>query len=202
MSECIEKLKDFIYQEAIPVFYSYQVEKVYLNKKDRITDAEYCLAEYDNSITHATIEFLDMKLIEEKDRQKVIDEKARSSLVSISIIIAVMLTMLKEGTAINCPFNILVIIAVIYFLSAVLGAVKAIERLPYSQINVEDIVKLSGSSIEIHTSPDNDKLVSLFKYYKLNSILNNIKGNFVDASFKSIRNGVVILSLSIILMMF
>ncbi len=190
---------NWILQEIVPILYAYRVEKILLTKHENIHVSSYSIEELTDYSELS--QFIQGQLSLEDERRKTIDEKAKSSLVSITVVIAVMLALLKDGASVGLPFGILIMLAILCFLFAVIGAVKAIENLPYAQVTVEDLIKENGSSLEHKKICEKDMLLEFYKYYKANSVLNNNKGNFVDSSFKSIRNGVILLCAAIVLTM-
>ncbi|HEU0144129.1 MAG TPA: hypothetical protein VFQ47_05030 [Nitrososphaera sp.] len=140
---------------------------------------------------------------QENDRGKVIDDKAKSSLIVVTLSITVMLAglnFIKDAKiTFGYPLFILVLLGVTYLVISGITAVKALNISEFFTLHPDDWLEQGQDKPTIIGLQRIPRIKMLYAVIKANELALTIRTNFVDATFIGIRNGITLLALAFII---
>ena len=87
------------------------------------------------------------------------------------------------------------ILGILYLLFSGYTSIKAINIREFYDETLDDIISENDGKLTIKNSSTNEKMLLYYKNIKLNQLINNIKSNYVYATFIGIRNGIILISI-------
>ncbi|WP_270505851.1 hypothetical protein [Paraclostridium sordellii] len=180
--ECEKKLRDkekVLSSMDSEDVYNYELEYIKFNENSNI---DYVIDEYDDSIS----------------RKKQFEDKAKSNLIAISISVSIILGLIKPLNEVYDKYNckivniFLMILGVLAVILMLYGGNLSLKVLMEKNI----IYKVRKSQLE----EEGESLKKVYGMYgELNDINNTIRNNYINTSYKCIRNALIILSVIFII---
>ena len=192
----LQTIKEFVKQEVFANIYAFVAER---KIKGKYEDDGKTLVISEKSVKNirATLDAYEEKEVE---RKRSIEEKAKSSLFVVALSVTISMTilgLLKDFhlAGITIAAVVLFLVALLYLILASITAIKAINIGEFHSLSLSHFIEREDGSLKRTRISDAEKAVDLYKYLKLNQRTNNIKANYVYATFIGIRNGIVLLAL-------
>jgi len=139
----------------------------------------------------------------EIERKKTIEEKAKASLLAITLAITLMLGIItfilknpieigKSDLLHNSKFVLIFSCGVLYFLYAGWAALRSIRIDEFAEISLEDEIRIKQNQ-----ASRNKELVQCIE---LNRLVTRKRSNYLDSSYIGIRNGIICLSICFVIL--
>jgi hypothetical protein len=190
------KILSFFQQQVFPGFYTEYVNKKFISKN-------YDSQQHFNVDISAVvgnekdyIEQLEKDLENQLDRKKRIEDKAKSLLFIIAVVVTAItfsLTYLKS-LQLNIYQAISILILFFSVIYLVFGAIRALQALNIRQFHITqaNIDNDNNKFILNVNQSDIDYLKDIIKSKRLNDLINIRLSNYTYASFNLIRNGIIL----------
>lgn len=192
----MSKIRSFLLQEIFPGFYAYYVNKKINKIYNELHTFCVDITEITQGKENDYIEQIKADLKEQYDIKKIIEDKAKSFLFIISLLITIIIFVWTYLLNSNTFYNIVALfffgISIFYFLLGIIKSIKTIN--PKKFYIIQSDVKIDNDKKKIKLSANQSKddfLKDLIKSKQLNDLIINILSNNAYASLILIRNGII-----------
>jgi len=195
------KIRQFFLQDIVPNFYAFQAEKILRAKIKEVLEKDLEIRKEGELDENALIDEIKIYHEDERNRKQIIDDKAKASLFIIALSITIILGSLSfikdPGSRLitTLPVLLLLIIGILYLLLSGVTAIKAFNIREYYSIYLRDRIKEDNGQLAVAKIDNDDLICRHYKNIKLNELTNNIRNNYVYATFAGIRNGIILISI-------
>ncbi len=197
------RMKNFLDQNLIPNLYAFWAEKILRNKIKKLKEKEFNIKIGKNQDLDEFVKELTEHHHKEIERKKVIEDKAKASLFIIALSITLILGSLGfiKGRGVTLEPHILLILTtgVIYLLLSGITSIRALNIREFYDIYLENRIEENRGNLNIMSLDNQDRIARFYKIINLNQLMTMIRSNYVYATFIGIRNGIILLSLFFIL---
>ncbi len=197
------RIKNFLDQNLIPNLYAFWAEKILRNKIKKLKEKEFNIKIGKNQDLDEFVKELTEHHHKEIERKKVIEDKAKASLFIIALSITLILGSLGfiKGRGVTLEPYILLILTtgVIYLLLSGITSIRALNIREFYDIYLENRIEENRGNLNIMSLDNQDRIARFYKIINLNQLMTMIRSNYVYATFIGIRNGIILLSLFFIL---
>jgi hypothetical protein len=140
----------------------------------------------------------------ETDRRNRIVDKAKAALFIIGVTIPLMISVLTatKTTGFSGAEVVLLGLGVLSLILSAVCATSAVNIRAHHGLHLDDMVRVEGTRIFMHTESSRDLIERLYHCGKLNQKGILTISNLVDAAFVGIRNGLLLLSLAFFIALF
>lgn len=193
-------MKKWFRDQFFPYFYLLSLRKTLLDiieKDDNKSDIDF----YESDISIQTLLDLNQK---ELERKKIIDDKAKNNLIGITasiMLITPTIFLINSGyflSLFNWTYGILFVVSLgLGFIYLTIGGLCALSSLRVGKmydIYLTDEMQMRGNLCE------NLRIAKLIKFIKQNQRVSIIRTNFLDSSHIGIRNGIIFICLSVLIL--
>lgn len=192
-------IKDFAVQQVLPNLYSFYAERKIRRQIKAFNDANTSFTSPEPGDLQDFTKELEAYQMRQDERRKTIDEKAKSSLLAVTVATTLMLsglTLIKERKiSFGYLLLLLIVTAIAYFTASAITAVRALNLSPLNITHPQDWI--DAENAEGPTAIKKPERTSLlYSIVSRNDFELNIRANFVSATLTAIRNGVFFLSLA------
>jgi len=199
----LSMIKSFLQQNIYPHVYAFYAEKKLKNKAQEIK-VNFKVNKDDN--LNEFIKELEDCHKKETERKKIIEDKAKSSLLVITISVTLVLGSLNFFRDIKDGTNFVYIISLfslflglIYLLLSGISSIQALNIEEYYDINIDDRITVTNDRQNIKNFDIKNRIEEIYKNIKLNQLITTTRGNYVSATLIGIRNGIILISLFFII---
>src|SRR5919205_91144 len=193
-------LNGFLLQQVYPNLYAFHAKRKIQRKIAEMESNESRFSVGPELDLDSFLDELKDYAKREDDRKKVIDDKAKSSLLIITISSTLMLTgltLIKEGKIhFRLPLLVIIFLGITYFVLSAITSVVALSPLAFYGSHPDEWIKEVNGKQTLTELKKLDRIHRLYYDIKLNEYVLNIRNNFVSATLIGIRNGVLLLSLA------
>lgn len=197
------RIQNFLEQNLIPNLYAFWAEKILRNKIKKLKEKEFNIKIGKNQDLDEFVKELTEHHHKEIERKKVIEDKAKASLFIIALSITLILGSLGfiKGRGVTLEPYILLILTtgVIYLLLSGITSIRALNIREFYDIYLENRIEENRGNLNIMSLDNQDRIARFYKIINLNQLMTMIRSNYVYATFIGIRNGIILLSLFFIL---
>ncbi|QDU25820.1 hypothetical protein ETAA8_08920 [Anatilimnocola aggregata] len=159
--------------------------------------AQFVVEAPEESISESRLEELEKDFEDELQRSYRIVEKGRAGLFMIGVTIALIATILNYPSSRTFGrVEVIVLLSAVgcLVLSAMCLTVAVNIRERFGTY-LDDLIKAEGERLTIIQISKQQKVLSFYRYGKLNQTIATIVANYVAASYVGIRNGIVLIAL-------
>lgn len=208
------KLKDtlwFLFEQTLPYFAAIYSNCRLSGKIKEKIDNPLTFTITDNNLKKALKEVEEFYFCE-RERKKIIEDKAKVATLAITVSVAFILgsldfvenDFLNFSSKMNLFYIILLIAGTMYFVTAAISSISALNIGAYYYVNISDhLIKTSDSmDVEYERLDDRKLLEEFYNAIDLNQVILTEKTSLVYASYLSLRNGIIMISFSFLLAVF
>lgn len=194
------KLRGFLLEHIATYFYACWAEKVLIRKIKNLKEKEFAIKLDETKNLPKLIKELKACHQKERDRKKIIEDKAAASLFVIGLSVTLILGSLEfirdteSGLIFKFFIFSILIIGVIYLLFSGAASIKALITRQFYDEDLDDWIKENGNELNVVTLDNNIRFAQAYKSIKLNQLMTDIRSNYVYATFIGIRNGIILIS--------
>lgn len=192
----MSKINCLLLQHIFPGFYATHANKKVAKKYDKQSNFDVDVTPVTQGQEKDYIEQVKTDLKEQRNRKKIIEDKAKSLLFIITVSITAITFSLNylntlEIDILQIVALIILGLSVLYF---VLGAIRAIQTLYIRPFHIiQTAVEITDHTYKLTANKsETDFLKELIKSKQLNDLIISRLCNFTDASLTSIRNGIIL----------
>lgn len=188
-----KRILRWIIEQTFPIFIVWLANKKIQETIDKLKEQDYRLEKSNIS------EYLEQTILfneREKKRKEIIEDKAKSSLLAITISITIILNVFKSDFGIYSKYCIIMItVGILYFVFGAIASLNALNIKEFYDIYIDEILRKENDKIIPISLSQNEKIRRLYKYIKLNQEITRMRANYVYAAFICIRNGIIMLTI-------
>ncbi len=137
----------------------------------------------------------------EKDRKRIVEEKARAGLFTVSLSIGLIsgglgfISQAKGEVNLFALENVVILFGVMYLLASSITVVRSLYLEKLYDVYLGERFKNNAGKIEAIDVNNNDKCKEFYKNIKLNQYITNKRANYAQASFVGIVNGLILMTI-------